>query len=244
MRLVTWNCNMALHRKLEALRSLEPDVAVVSECARPDIVVERAGLASLGADSVWIGANDHKGLAALGFNGYRVALDERYKASHRYVAPVRVSGRRRFNLLAVWAQNFSAGITRKRQPGPLRLALRRYRGFLTEVPSVVAGDFNNNLIWDKPGWLMNFSHTVDVLAALGLNSVYHHVTGEAFGEERAPTIYWRDRTKDGPTYHIDYVFAPHQWLRKVRNIEVGCFEDWCGSRLSDHVPLTVDLDLD
>ena len=244
MRLVTWNCNMALHRKLEALRSLEPDVAVVSECARPDIVVERAGLASLGADSVWIGANDHKGLAVLGFNGYRVALDERYKASHRYVAPVRVSGRRRFNLLAVWAQNFSAGITRKRQPGPLRLALRRYRGFLTEVPSVVAGDFNNNLIWDKPGWLMNFSHTVDVLASLGLNSAYHHVTGEAFGEERAPTIYWRDRTKDGPTYHIDYVFAPHQWLRKVRNIEVGCFEDWCGSRLSDHVPLTVDLDLD
>ena len=244
MRLVTWNCNMALHRKLEALRSLEPDVAVLSECARPDIVAERAGLASLCADSVWIGTNDHKGLAVLGFNGYRVALDERYKASHRYVAPVRVSGRRRFNLLAVWAQNFSAGITRKRQPGPLRLALRRYRGFLTEVPSVVAGDFNNNLIWDKPGWLMNFSHTLDVLASLGLNSVYHHVTGEAFGEERAPTIYWRDRTKDGPTYHIDYVFAPHLWLREVRNIEVGCFEDWCGSRLSDHVPLTVDLDLD
>ena len=188
MRLVTWNCNMALHRKLEALRSLAPDVAVLCECARPDIVAERAGLASLGADSVWIGTNDHKGLAVLGFNGYR--------------------------------------------------------GFLTEVPSVVAGDFNNNLIWDKPGWLMNFSHTLDVLASLGLNSGYHHVTGEAFGEERAPTIYWRDRTKDGPSYHIDYVFAPHLWLRKVRNIEVGCFEDWCGSRLSDHVPLTVDLDLD
>ena len=49
MRLVTWNCNMALHRKLEALRSLEPDVAILSECARPDIVAERAGLASLGA---------------------------------------------------------------------------------------------------------------------------------------------------------------------------------------------------
>ena len=244
MRLITWNCNMALHRKLEALHSLAPDVAVLSECAYPDIVAERAGLASLGADSVWIGANDHKGLAALGFNGYRVALDERYKASHRYVAPVRVSGRRRFNLLAVWAQNFSAGITRKRQPGPLRLALRRYHEFLAEAPSVVAGDFNNNLIWDKPGWLMNFSHTVDVLAGLGLGSVYHHVTGEAFGKESAPTIYWRDRTKDGPTYHLDYVFAPHPWLQKVRNMEVGCFEDWCGSKLSDHVPLTVDLDLD
>ena len=235
---------MALHRKLEALHSLAPDVAVLSECACPDIVAERAGLASLGADSVWVGTNRHKGLAVLGFNRYRVALDERYEASHRYVAPVQVSGRRRFNLLAVWAQNFSAGITRKRQPGPLRLALRRYHGFLAEAPSVVAGDFNNNLIWDKPGWLMNFRHTVETLACLGLRSVYHHVTGEAFGEESAPTIYWRDRTKDGPTYHLDYVFAPHPWLLKVTNMEVGCFEDWCGSKLSDHVPLTVDLDLD
>ena len=235
---------MALHRKLEALHSLAPDIAVLSECACPDIVAERAGLASLGADSVWVGTNRHKGLVVLGFNRYRVALDERYEASHRYVAPVQVSGRRRFNLLAVWAQNFSAGITRKRQPGPLRLALRRYHGFLAEAPSVVAGDFNNNLIWDKPGWLMNFHHTVETLAGLGLGSVYHHVTGEAFGEESAPTIYWRDRTKDGPTYHLDYVFAPHPWLLKVTNMEVGCFEDWCGSKLSDHVPLTVDLDLD
>lgn len=235
---------MALHRKLEALRSLAPDVAVLSECARPDIVAERAGLANLGAESVWIGDNRHKGLAVLGFNGYRVALDERYKASHRYVAPVRVSGRRRFNLLAVWAQNFSGGVTRKRQPGPLRLALHRYRGFLAEAPAVVAGDFNNNLIWDKPGWLMNFSHTVETLGGLGLGSVYHHVTREAFGKESAPTIYWRDRIKDGPTYHLDYVFAPHPWLRKVRSMEVGCFEDWCGARLSDHVPVTVDLDLD
>lgn len=244
MRLVTWNCNMAMHRKLEALRSLAPDIAVLCECARPDIVAERAGLADLGAESVWIGANHHKGLAVLGFNRYRVALDPRYRALHRYVAPVQVSGRRRFNLLAVWAQNFSAGITRKRQPGPLRLALRRYYEFLSEEPSVAAGDFNNNLIWDKPGWLMNFSHTVEVLAGLRLASVYHQVTGEAFGKESTPTIYWRDRTKDGPTYHIDYVFAPHLWLRKVRSIEVGRFEDWCGSKLSDHVPLIVDLDLD
>ena len=244
MRLVTWNCNMAMHRKLEALRSLSPDIAVLCECARPDIVAERAGLADLGVDSVWIGTNHHKGLAVLGFNRYRVALDPRYRSLHHYVAPVQVSGRRRFNLLAVWAQNFSAGITRKRQPGPLRLALRRYYEFLTEAPSMVAGDFNNNLIWDKPGWLMNFSHTVGVLADLGLASVYHRVTGEAFGEESTPTIYWRDRTKDGPTYHIDYVFAPDLWLGKVRNMEVGRFEDWCGSKLSDHVPLTVDLDLD
>ena len=82
---------MALHRKLDALRSLAPDVAVLSECARPEIVVERAGLATLGADGVWIGDNRHKGLAVLGFNGYRLALDERYRPSHRYVTSTTTS---------------------------------------------------------------------------------------------------------------------------------------------------------
>ena len=232
---------MALHRKLDALRRLRPDVAVLSECAEPKVVAERAGVESLEADAVWIGNNRYKGLAVFGFNGYRLNLDGRYRASHRFVAPVRVEGKKRFNLLAVWAQNFSAGITRKRQPGPMRLALRRYREFLTECDAVVAGDLKDNCIWDKPGWLMNHAHTVHVLRQCGMTSVYHHVTGEPFGEESTPTIYWRNRTKDGPTYHLDYVFAPDGWLEKECAIQVGSFEDWCGSKLSDHVPLVVDF---
>ena len=33
MRLVAWNCNMALQRKFDAVLSLRPDVAVIAECA-------------------------------------------------------------------------------------------------------------------------------------------------------------------------------------------------------------------
>ena len=58
-----------------------------------------------------------------------------------------------------------------------------------------------------------------------------------------PTLYWRDRKKDGPTYHIDYVFVPTQWLGSVRELAVGSFEEWCGSGLSDHVPILVDVNL-
>ncbi len=97
MRLVAWNCNMALHRKLEALRSLQPDVAVLSECAKPELVAERAGLMGLDAESVWIGGNKHKGLAVLAYNGYRLRLDDAYQASHRFIAPVRVDGAQSFN---------------------------------------------------------------------------------------------------------------------------------------------------
>jgi len=243
MRLVAWNCNMALHRKLAALMALKPDVAVLSECASPARLLERLGPGTLDCEPIWVGANRDKGLAVLGFNGYRARLaDDVYRKSLRFIAPVRIEGPLRFNLLAVWAQNFSDGIRRKRQPGPLRLALTRdYRAFLGAGPAIVAGDFNNNIFWDRPGYLINHSHTVALLENYGLVSAYHHARGEAQGAESEPTLYWRDRLKDGPTYHIDYVFVPRTWAAGIREMSVGTFDDWCGARLSDHVPLVVDV---
>ncbi len=241
MRIVAWNCNMALHRKLEALLALEPDVAVISECARRERLEERMGGVGLDADMVWVGRNRDKGLAVLGFNGYTVTLDPAYRESMRYIAPVQVRGPFAFNLLAVWAQNLSGGVTRKRQYGPVRLALNRYRVFLSTGPVVAAGDFNNNVIWDRPGWLVNHAHTVERLAAHGTVSASHATTSERDGEERSPTLYWRDRRKDGPTYHLDYVLVPRAWLRSGCQAQIGSFEHWRADGLSDHVPVIVDV---
>ena len=46
-----------------------------------------------------------------------------YASPNRYIAPVRISGPTEVNLLAVWAQNASAGVHRKHQLGPLRRGL-------------------------------------------------------------------------------------------------------------------------
>ena len=243
MRIVAWNCNMALHRKFDALLGLRPDVAIISECADPDRLSGFLDLASLGAAPVWIGRNPHKGLCVLGFNGYRPRLDPCRRHSLKHIAPVRIEGPSEFNLLAVWAQNFSDGVRRKRQPGPLRRALHCYRDFLMERPSVVAGDFNNSVYWDRPGWLMNHAWTVGRLAAYGLASAYHGFTGEAQGAETLPTLYWRDRRKDGPTYHIDYIFLPQAWSERLKELSVGSFEQWCLAGFSDHVPVCADIDL-
>jgi exodeoxyribonuclease-3 len=232
---------MALHRKCEALLSLRPDVAVISECAEPDRLRRLSKSDWLEADPVWIGRSETKGLAVLGFNGYRVDLATAKTPDLRHIAPVRVSGPFDFNLLAVWAQNASAGVTRKHQHGPLRRALRRYRAFLADGPTVIAGDFNSNAIWDKPGWRNNHSALVGTLHAMGLISAYHAVTGEAQGRESTPTLYWRDRTRDGPTYHIDYIFIPEAWQPSILELRVGAFDDWCGNGLSDHVPVVVDV---
>jgi exodeoxyribonuclease-3 len=244
MRIVAWNCNMALERKLDGLLALDPDIAVISECAEPDRLRLRSKAAWLESEPVWIGRNPHKGLAVFAFHGYAARLADSYHPALRYIAPVHVSGPTRCNLLAVWAQNASAGGIRKHQLGPLRRALSRYRDFLVEGPTVIAGDFNNNTLWDKPGWRINHSTKVRILErSFGLISAYHAVRGEAHGEEREPTLYWRDRTKDGPTYHIDYVFLPALWIAKVRALSIGSFETWCGSGLSDHVPVVVDIEV-
>jgi exodeoxyribonuclease-3 len=177
------------------------------------------------------------------FNGYTARLAEPFHPTLRHIAPVLVTGPAEFNLLGVWALNLSGGNTRKRQAGPLRRALTKYRDFLAAKPTIVAGDLNNNVIWHKPGWRINHAATVEILERHGLVSVYHARHGEAQGRETIPTLYWRDRTKDGPTYHIDYVFVPRPWLDRVAHFSIGTFEDWCGAKLSDHVPLVVDIDL-
>jgi exodeoxyribonuclease-3 len=242
VRVVAWNCNMALDRKVDALLALKPDIAIVCECAEPERLRSKASW--MQGAPVWIGRNPHKGLAVFAFNGYAVRLADSYYSSLRYIAPVHVDGPTQCNLLAVWAQNASAGGIRKHQLGPLRRGLSRYRSFLGERPAVIAGDLNSNTIWDKPGWRINHSTKVRILEeSFGLVSAYHTIRGEAHGQESEPTLYWRDRTKDGPTYHIDYVFLPTAWIGKVSHLSIGAFETWCGAGLSDHVPVIVDVDV-
>jgi len=233
---------MALDRKVEGLLALKPDIAVISECAEPARLRSR-GACWIESEPVWIGRNPHKGLAVFAFNGYAARLAASYHSSLRYIAPVHVDGPSECNLLAVWAQNASAGGIRKYQLGPLRRALSRYRGFLADRAAVIAGDLNSNTIWDKPGWRINHSTKVKILEDdFGLVSAYHAVRGELHGKETVPTLYWRDRTKAGPTYHIDYVFLPSRWIGKVK-VDVGTFETWCGAGLSDHVPVIVDVEV-
>ena len=43
MRVVTWNCNLSLAKKLDSLLELDPDVAVIQECEE-DLTVPEATL--------------------------------------------------------------------------------------------------------------------------------------------------------------------------------------------------------
>ena len=234
---------MALHRKIDALMALHPDIAVIPEAAEPERLLDRAP-ALAKASLVWVGRNPHKGLLLAGFGATRLAFNRRrHDGRLHWMAPVAVSGLPGMDapvhLLGVWAQNASEGNLRKDNPGFLQRALRRYRRFLRAAPAVVAGDFNNHVQWDRPGWRINHANEIRALARLGLVSAYHLSRGVEAGNEPEPTFYWRRRAVDG--YHIDYVFMPEYWSTYAFDVTVGKYEDWTGSGLSDHVPLVLEM---
>ena len=242
MRIVVWNCAKALDRKIDALMTLRPDVAVISEAAKPKRLVARAPeLAD--ASLEWIGRYPNQGLLVAGFGTTVLELDRRYDDRLHWIAPVSVSGLPGLDdpihLLGVCAQNSSGGNRRKGSPGPLRQALRLYDRFLRSAPAVVAGDFNNHVCWDKPGWPINHVNAVRDLASLGLVSAYHVSRDVEAGHELEPTYFQHYRATAG--YHIDYVFMPGEWANRGFTLTVGRYQDWIEPRLSDHVPLVLEI---
>jgi endonuclease/exonuclease/phosphatase family metal-dependent hydrolase len=204
---------------------IQPDVVALQECARP------AALA-LG-QYAWHGDNPRQGLLALGLGGFQVAPLKRKRTTAKFYFPVRVSGAAAFNLLVVWVKPYQ-------RPGLYMESLLRgveaYRDFIQSGDSIVIGDLNTAASFGPVHHKL-----VDMLRdRFGLVSAYHEFHRVAHGDETHPTYY--DRTQHGRPYHLDYCFVPQAWLRRIENVVVGKPEDW--SKLSDHVPITLDIALD
>jgi hypothetical protein len=224
---------MGLRRKLDTLIALRPDIAVLSEVACPENLRSKANVGEL--PIVWIGDDPNKGLAVVSFTGSSLVLDTSCRSTNQYIAPVHVNGKYPFRLVAVWDHNDRKEGLNKR-PGPLLRALCDSAEFCQSDDVVVAGDFNNNPQWDKPNGPNNMARIVEELTKRGLTSLYHHKTGEPFGAETCGTYWQRKRP-----YHIDYIFVPNSWLMNLVSFDVGTFEAWCLTGLSDHAPLIAEF---
>ena len=239
MRIVSWNCGSGFHRKVGALSALAPDIAVIQECADLDTLARKSP-EFVPSDALWIGDNPNRGLGVFSFGQYRLAQANAEAVAITYALPARVIGPSTFNLVALWAHYGKTPI-RVGALGPTLLALRAYASLLLEQPSIVAGDLNNHIRWDKPGKASNHANAVTASAALGLVSAYHAFHGLEQGAERHPTLYWRDRTRTGPTFHIDYIFVPRSTTNLLRRVSLGSYAKWVATGLSDHAPLIVDF---
>lgn len=194
LRIVTWNCGMALARKAPSLLALNPDIAVIQECSKNSVDV----LQSHGFSGLWFGANLNKGLAVC---SDRFTLQATDKLFGKWVVPVRVRGAVDFNLLAVWACPVG---TRRADNyiGQVYRFLAEQSGWFDDIPVVVAGDFNSNSQWDEERPGRNHTEVVRLFGGHGLISAYHAHHGEKQGAETRHTSYLY-RHQDKP-FHIDY----------------------------------------
>ena len=68
---------------MAALRSLRPDIAILSESACPEQL--RRKLPELAdVPMLWVGDNVHKGLAVVSFTGSELALDQSHRTTNQY----------------------------------------------------------------------------------------------------------------------------------------------------------------
>lgn len=237
MKLITWNCQGAFRKKADAILWLQPDILVVQECEHPDKLIF-SSTTQKPNDFLWFGDNKHKGLGIFSYCDFKFQLFDQYNPKIKIISPIFVSGGQiDFTLFAIWANN-------RHDPDGQYIeqvwkAVNYYDQLLNSELTILTGDFNSNKIWDKPRRTANHSALVDRLAEKNICSVYHKHFKQEQGKEKHPTFFLQ-RNKAKP-YHIDYCFTSTELYNKVKNIEIGKYDNWISH--SDHTPLIINFDL-
>lgn len=156
MRIVTWNCQMALHQKIDSLLSLNADVAVIPECSEKSVIACR----QYRFNTLWFGSNPRKGPGIICREDW--LLRPLPQPEQKWIVPLHVGSPAPFTLIAVWA--CAAGVRREdRYIRQVYLALIAHPEWFTGEAVIVAGDFNSNKIWDRKRRIGNHSDVVKLL---------------------------------------------------------------------------------
>ena len=249
MRLVTWNCNGALRKKLNAADALGADVLIVQECEDPARSTPQ--YRHWAGDYLWVGENKNKGIGIFPKNKNIVRRLDWFgsfcipglhttsqsiswnTADLSLFMPLTLNDS--YTILACWTKGRDSQAFG--YMGQFWKYLQIHREQLKSENTIIAGDFNSNAIWDKEDRWWSHSDTVKELELLGLHSLYHAKTGECQGQESIPTFF-HQRNPRKP-YHIDYVFISDNLLESS-SLEVGAIGDWL--EFSDHAPLVANID--
>ena len=179
MKIITWNCQMAFRKKCEEVLNFQPDLLIIPECEN-EAKLQFGKLTPKPNDFFWYGDNPHKGIGIFSYSDFKFQLSPLFNPAFRYVIPLKVSGRKEFNLIAIWAMP-NKKKHKQRYIGQVWSALQYYKKMLAE-DTIIIGDFNGNQIWDKNSYTGNFTETLHFLEELDFKSLYHLAYKEQYGK--------------------------------------------------------------
>lgn len=228
MRLVCWNLCRGTDAKWGHVEAMAPDVAVLAEVAQsPRALAPNLFEPETRCSWHWVGTNSGKGLAVATFG--RPSVPILADAVGRWSVAARVGDQ---VVLGIWSCPSGGGGARAYEREVLR-GLDGHARWLGDRPLAVAGDFN---VVGRAG---GFPRLARRFEELGLRSAYHHFFDEPLGAEIRPTYFHlRDRLRP---FHIDFCFLSEALLDRLIAVEVGHYDEWVATGLSDHVPLVVEL---
>lgn len=248
MRIVSWNCNGALRKKLAPLDSLDADIFIIQECEDP--ARSTKAYQDWAKNYLWKGESKNKGIGIFArsgidilplnwFNTFEIkGLDSQSKATTwntndlKLFLPFSVNAR--YNILAAWtkgSRDHTFGYI-----GQLWKYLKLHSHEIVRNQTMIVGDLNSNSIWDEEDRWWNHSDVVSELYELGLKSLYHSESDEKQGCESQATFFLQRKIEK--PYHIDYAFIPEAKIDHS-DIEIGKPSEWI--EFSDHMPLIINL---
>jgi exodeoxyribonuclease III len=234
VKLVTWNCQGAFRKKYSRIARSTPDLAVIQECEHLDRLA-RKPLSPPPTNQLWFGESLARGLGIFSWTGLELTVAEGYDPSIHYCVPVRVSGAESFNLLAVWAMQHPD--QRLSYIAQVNLAIIAYQDFICETNTILMGDFNSNPQHDPLATLGSHDWVIRSLADLDIVSAYHSFYQEKQGRESQATFFMNRKLEQA--HHLDYIFIPRRWLKRVQKARIGDPAKWLAH--SDHCPVFVEI---
>lgn len=229
MRIVSWNCNGALRKKLGQLLKLDADIYIIQECEDPSQCND-SHYKAWAENYRWIGKSKNKGLGIFCKKEILLTPLEWEADGLESFLPCKVNDT--FTLLAVWTTNQESFS----YIGQLWKYLQKHKASFPHEQSIVCGDFNSNTCWDYQHIGSSHSNVVKELEQLGIKSLYHQQTGEQQGKELQKTFYlYRKIERD---YHIDYAFLSSD-LIPASTISIGKPDEWL--EFSDHMPVVFTI---
>ncbi len=228
---------MAYRKKAGFILAHNPDIVIVPECECPEKLKFSADT-PIPNDIFWSGSNQHKGLGVFSYSNYKFKLLDNYNPELKTILPLAVTGGPfDFTLFAIWAYNPQD--KDYQYVGQVWKAIQHYESLLKNERTILVGDFNSNTIWDKLKRKISHSTLVEILEQKEIYSTYHKHYNQTQGKEEHSTLFmYRHQNKP---YHIDYCFASVDLIDKLKNVEIGSYEEW--TKYSDHKPVIVTFDI-